>query len=295
MNTHRQRIFALSLLAGLSLFLLLLAASIPGLTFQAGEPFSVLKDAPFSGISTDLNLANIIEILFRVVLALSLLLIPVYIIVAIVSPDARKRLLRALLLNALIFAAFYFFRDQIAQVTEKALENVNVIMPAPDTTLATVEPTVEFNAAPPDWMVWVGSILLGLGIAAVAVFMFYLFYRWRKSQQRPPDALEEEARQALTEIQAGGDVRNAIIRCYQRMAQVLKEERAIERQYNMTPQEFINILLERGLPENSVRRLTGLFEDVRYGDMPAGEKEEVLAIACLSEIAEYCHSGRRAG
>ena len=74
------------------------------------------------------------------------------------------------------------------------------------------------------------------------------------------------------------------MRCYYDMVRVLNEERGITRPRAMTPREFEERLRELGIPDEPVRRLTRLFEEVRYGAKTPGESEEEQAIFCLNAI-----------
>jgi hypothetical protein len=58
----------------------------------------------------------------------------------------------------------------------------------------------------------------------------------------------------------------------------------------MTPREFEMRLEEAGIPTTQVRRLTRLFEEVRYGDKRLGEQEERQAIVSLTSIVRFCRS-----
>jgi Domain of unknown function (DUF4129) len=67
---------------------------------------------------------------------------------------------------------------------------------------------------------------------------------------------------------------------------VLSEQRGIQRQTAMTPREFELYLGQIGLKIEHIRQLTRLFERVRYGAGPPGEREEQEAVACLTAIVE---------
>ncbi len=56
----------------------------------------------------------------------------------------------------------------------------------------------------------------------------------------------------------------------------------------MTAREFEAELARAGLPGDSVRELTGIFEAVRYGAKDLGPAEERRAVACLDAIAGAC-------
>ncbi|HTP10892.1 MAG TPA: DUF4129 domain-containing protein, partial [Anaerolineae bacterium] len=84
----------------------------------------------------------------------------------------------------------------------------------------------------------------------------------------------------------GGDFKLTIVRCYQEMSRVVREERGLAREAAMTPREFEDYLASQGLPRAALNTLTRLFEQVRYGSLPAAAQEEALALTCLTEIAE---------
>jgi hypothetical protein len=58
----------------------------------------------------------------------------------------------------------------------------------------------------------------------------------------------------------------------------------------MTPREFEDRLINRGLPGESIKTLTRLFEQVRYGSLNANPGEEDQAVACLTDIVNYCRA-----
>jgi hypothetical protein len=115
---------------------------------------------------------------------------------------------------------------------------------------------------------------------------------YRASREAAGDAmarLVDEAQDAVDALQAGGNIRDTVIRCYIQMTQVLAKERNIHREEAMTPHEFEQILLTKmKLPETPVQRLTRLFEAVRYGDYHPGKREELEAIDSLTAIAAAC-------
>jgi hypothetical protein len=76
-----------------------------------------------------------------------------------------------------------------------------------------------------------------------------------------------------------------VLRCYREMSQILSEQRGVARPRDMTPREFEQQLATVGLRDEHIRRLTRLFERVRYGARLAGEHEEREAVDCLSAIA----------
>jgi hypothetical protein len=72
------------------------------------------------------------------------------------------------------------------------------------------------------------------------------------------------------------------------MSDVVAEKRKLQREIAMTPQEFALRLERAGLPGDAVRRLTRLFEMVRYGDRKSAPKDVTEAVGCLNTILHYC-------
>ena len=62
------------------------------------------------------------------------------------------------------------------------------------------------------------------------------------------------------------------------------------REETMTAREFEDQLVKKGLPQEAIRTLTRLFEQVRYGSAPPNPRDEVLALECLTDIAKACGS-----
>ncbi len=139
-----------------------------------------------------------------------------------------------------------------------------------------------FTNAVPEWF----AFLFSLALILVIVFLFWRFYLRRKRPVETIELLAKEAQKARENLQAGGDLRNVILRCYYQMAQILQVQRGILRKHAMTPREFERSLIELGLPGEPIDQLTQLFEAVRYGAKDLGNKAELRAIACLDAIVK---------
>ncbi len=137
---------------------------------------------------------------------------------------------------------------------------------------------------PPDWVDSI-SIIVAVGIAVVAavVVVFLVRKPWKKDS-RTLDMIAAEAEAALADIRSGGDLRDAVLRCYFEMSQGLRKSMGLVREEGMTPREFESALTDSGLPTNSVHRLTRLFESVRYGRHEATGGEIREAVDSLEEI-----------
>ncbi len=139
---------------------------------------------------------------------------------------------------------------------------------------------------PPAWLVIAISALLISPIVAA------IWLTWSRrpaaSVQQPisQDELAQPARQALAELHAGGDVRATVLRCYREMSSLLRERRGLRRGQTMTAREFEQHLAQAGVHNEHIRRLTQLFERVRYGANTPQQRDTDEAVRCLTAIVQ---------
>lgn len=277
---------ALLLLALAAVIVALLAMSLPRLTLAPGEPFKLADQSGAQGESGVAESA-LIGWLFRGAVALVVALFPVYIVYSLMSKEGRRRLL----LNILLLALFLFVADRLPKQELKQDSESQEITAVNPNELGSGDglPVSVFDETPPPW-VTLAVILLGAGLLVALLAAAYWVYQQRS---RPLvdahlEALAEAAQQTVTAIHAGGDLKTSVIACYREMSRVVQEQRGIARDVAMTPREFEDVLIRQGLPGESVRTLTRLFESVRYGSIATGGREEAQAVACLTEIAAAC-------
>lgn len=120
----------------------------------------------------------------------------------------------------------------------------------------------------------------------------WVFFRHRWSNDVPLDDLAGIAEQTVSDLQSGRDYGDAIINCYANMTHSVNRLRGIRRRGNLTPEEFIAVLERAHLPRDPVRRLTSLFERVRYGGKSASQVEIDEAVTCLMEIVSAIREAR---
>lgn len=279
--------------AGIALLaLILLSISLTGLELGSGNPFSFRRVAPSlvdEGVSPGF-MRNFL-IVFRVLMILGWVLLPIYIIMLVISKDERKRFLRFLatispfIILLYILASNQASRDAAEDLTPRLFGDA-----ASEELVPTPIPPPEFTP-PPSWVTSITTIAIALVISLLLIGIFYAI--WRRSQERlklrePLKKVERQAQAALDTIRAGGDLSEAILRCYLQMVETLKEYRGIYRDQDMTPHEFEIFLGRHGVPDEPVHHLTRLFEEVRYGAIKPGRKEEQVAIASLSAIVSAC-------
>ncbi len=219
--------------------------------------------------------------------AIAILLVS-WIITFIIRPKARKRMLTRIIGYFILLLVMYTMLDSIQRLkppdgTEK-LEFPSISELAE--LLSGEEGTPDaptFVIDPPRWLTIAVTLTL---IALLLAGAWFLWQRWPRSRAGPVERLVQEAQQAVKELRAGRDLKDTVMRCYQEMSQLLNEQRGIKRQRAMTPREFEHHLVEIGLHDEHIRRLTRLFEGVRYGTNTPGEREEHEAVACLTAIVK---------
>jgi len=266
-----------------------LATGMSSMTFREGQAFG--QNEP------DASPANPVELL-RTVLAVPLptqllfwaLILAMFALIALlISPEARKRLLRTLFRAAITYWVLYTLFTRYPQV----LARFGMAF-APNSGLAAessnnIPPPVFTPPPSTSWMTY----LVSFAIVVLAVFILWRAYRiWKQLQApasgEPVSKLARIARASLHDLSSGIDSTDVILNCYFRMSDVVSERRNLNRNASMTPYEFATRLERAGLPGDPVKQLTRLFEAVRYGGQRSSPGMVKEAVACLTAILQYC-------
>jgi hypothetical protein len=283
----RQKLLVVFSLGIAIVAMLLLSTGLSGLGFLPGRQFSLANPPSEMESPPPLPGQDIFLFLVRVVYFVALALLPVLIIWLIVSPEARKAVLKYLLRLLPIFIILYLTLGRLRGILGTAVEPAVQGVASPADGLAGSSPTDTFASSPSQWLVLVAS--LGVALLLMILVAGIAWSIWRRRRLRHPlERLAQEAQNALDALWAGGDLRNIVIRCYLEMSRVVSEQCGIRRNQDMTPREFERYLEEKGLPDEPVRQLTRLFEEVRYGTMIPGEDEKRRAVASLTAIVKVC-------
>jgi hypothetical protein len=224
------------------------------------------------------------------------LLIPVLLFAAVclvlfvrLTPQQRKKVLVAFVRLAVFLVVIGVLvnriRIQRSQVTnDGVIENLQPGGSLPASPGAA--PQAFSPPSLPPWMIYLASLTFLL-VSGGLIWWGYRLYR-RKNTAPPLDELARIARSALNEIQSGVDWEDAVIQCYLRMNAAASIRRSLVRQIAETPTEFVKQLESAGLPGAAVRRLTVLFERVRYGAKKTTQEDKNEAVACLTAILHAC-------
>jgi hypothetical protein len=270
----------LSILILVALAIILLSASLSSLELRAGRgrPVAMERQESETGALPSAN--PFMRVFIRVILLITGILIPVSIILNLRSSQGRRRMLILfiivmsfiLLMNHIPWSKFQLRVPKLNM--QGLLGDKSQLPPQDDIAIPN----------PPWWLVFIASLGLSALILGGSLFL------WRRFRRRssPLELVAKEARKTIDELRGGADLKEGVIRCYFEMNNVLKEQRGLKRQQAMTTREFENYLNEIGLPDLHIKRLTRLFEKVRYGAKNLTSVEDREAIACLSAIVRAC-------
>ncbi len=262
--------------------LFLLSSSLSTVELRPGKPFPWGLFMPGSAeVPPTLPFGEMIPLVTIIRIAI-LILFPLTIIYLIFTKEGRRRAVRILLQFLLFMLLMSIIIERQASMPTVPEIGMNDTSPLEEMQF---EPPPEF--VPGDVQDLTTILSLGLAVVLTIVIVTALYIFWRRRQLQQDDTLFELARgaqEAIDDIQAGGNLRNAVIRCYAEMSRILREKRNLERGITMTSHEFEEQLVKAGLPKTPVYELTHLFEDARYGNRDPGPAEEQRAVACLSSI-----------
>ncbi|HVU14572.1 MAG TPA: DUF4129 domain-containing protein [Phototrophicaceae bacterium] len=278
----KSRRSALILLSGAALLILLLAMSLPRQVLFQGQPFSLDEAQPNTAAAAPaLSNDDLFDTLFRGGMALVLVLVPVYIVYSLLTPNGRRRLIGNVILIIILLLIAQYIQDHPPPPNQQTTEAALGAQPPPESN--GIPPSV-FPTEPPPWLTVAVIAVFAAAVIAVILLIFWLRNRNQPKADLTMIALVEAAQSTIESIQAGGDLKYTVIRCYQEMMRVVREQRGIAREDTMTVREFEDELISRGLPSEAIRTLTRLFEQVRYGSLPTTDADEAVALGALTDI-----------
>jgi len=129
-------------------------------------------------------------------------------------------------------------------------------------------------------------------IVALTLFLggVHKAYEWARAEGAPleADAAKREAlgvvQKAVMNLRLAADYREAILRCYKQMCQVLAEH-GFDIGLQETAREFSeNISHKLDLGSDAVRGLTFLFEEARYSNHQINESKRAVALSQLESL-----------
>lgn len=272
------------------IMLVLLAAGLGNLHFQPGRPFAQGKSLSFQ-FSIEKVSEEIASIpTWKLIVFLFLVFLLVIIVVALLPPKWRKKILKYFIRYA-VFVLFLWYIVKNFRVLFPALNLA--IAGAPKSSGPNLTETAQSVFNPPQVPSMV-LYLISLGVVLALALIVFLISRRRLQRQdlqkdsHPLEGLAKIARLSLLDISSGKKWEDVIINCYARMSDAAGTQRGLHRRMDLTASEFAFRLESSGLPGEAVRRLTRLFEAARYGVSHASREETAEAIACLTTVLQAC-------
>lgn len=280
--TNRTVVIVVGLLAIVALAAV--TSRLVSLEFEAAVPFSAVDNSGENTVRLERLDLPFYYLFYCAVAILATLTIFAFVVL---PPKQRWKflLIILLLMAAFLVTQYLFSMGQPAEETPVAEFTRTPVVEVEILATATPEPIPSEFVPPSVAPQFSYAVALALSLAA-AVVTWILLRRYR--QPAPLEGLEEAAQAALDELQAGGDWAQTVEGAYLRMTEIVQQQRGLKRRVFATPAEFAVILEKVGLPAESVQRLTGLFERVRYGGKRSTRKDIDEAIACLTEIVAAC-------
>lgn len=284
--SHAARRRLLGAIALALVALVVLASGMPGLELAEGRPIGIVLQFGDAGGGSGMRGGGLLVTLIVGSVWLSLVLV---VIGAIVSPRFRSWLWRTLPSYALLMAALLLVLSLWQPEPGGGAMPGAATSPAPADDAPAVEPLPappELVRRPPAWLSPLLTIVLGGALAALAWRLSGRIERTAPAGDAITRRVAAQADAAATALAAGADVRDAVIQCYQAMEQLVRSERGIVRDLALTPREFEQQLVGRGIDAAAIAQLVRLFERVRYGAQAGDAELAHQARDCFTAIAQ---------
>lgn len=213
------------------------------------------------------------------------------ILLLLLNPETRKRVIALLIRTVVTFLALVWLMKNTGKNQLPFTALLEPASPSVVGELGEVQAPIYTPPSIPPLVIYLLSLLLALGL----VFLFWRLWQWNLQlhpQISPAREIADIARDTMQHLSRGQNLEDAIIECYVRMNETVNNRRGLRRMQDMTPTEFARRLESMGLPAVAVRRLTTLFERIRYGGKASTLDDVRDAKACLGSIVQACE-GRR--
>jgi len=282
---NKRRVLLLLLSATVIVCLVLLSASLSHVVFEDARPF--LLSTPKNPIAPSTNTSsggNINIFLRQAVGVIMAMLFVASLISVIIWPRSLKRILRDAITMAVMIWALYYILTRFRHLTLDEAKRGGAGGPEP--TVSSSYNPLDFSAVnAPSWLVFL-FVLGGIGILALIVWGLTRLWRSDGVEKTELKEIALLADETAKQIKAGMGIKNAVLRCYRDMCDLLSQCRGVPFEKAMTAREFEARLAAIGIKDEHIERLSRLFEWVRYGGKEASASEEHDAIECLQAIAK---------
>jgi hypothetical protein len=283
---QKWMILVISLVA--TAMMILLATGLHDVQFEPGRSLQPKESETFE-TSIENLVQDIVEVPFWKQAMFWILLASMIVLVAsLLSPEMRKWLFRSMIgMVSTVLMVYYLAKEGRLNLFNLAGDLGG------DSAAAVEDPLPITPFSPPEISPWV-TYFISIVVILALTFLTWKLSRWWKRLNRPRpgsdslDDLAAIARSSLDDLHAGRDWDDVIVGCYARMSEAVSRKRGLFRTQAVTPAEFARRLEQAGLPGDPVRRLTRLFEAVRYGGRTSSQNEINEAVSCLTAILHYC-------
>jgi len=266
-----------------------LATGLESMSFRNGHSFGRKEAAPLGGAVDIGTVLTTVPLKTQIVVWILVVMMFVF-IAALFSPELRRRLIRFIIRMALTYWVLYYVLTRHPEILGQLGSSIAALASLPSALGTDGEPPPAF--VPPRDDAWIGYIVSFI-VAAILVFAAWRLYSsWREinalNAASSAERLARIARTSLQDLSSGRNSTDVILNCYFRMSDVVSDKKRLKRNEGMTPAEFALRLEHAGLPGDAVKRLTRLFESVRYGGHKTDSRMVNEAVACLTTILHYC-------
>ncbi len=130
------------------------------------------------------------------------------------------------------------------------------------------------------------AVLVFLTSILIVVFFFIRHKKISERSSKTDEDITTTAERAITELHKGENIKDVIIRNYQKMLIILEEE-GVKQEISFTPRELEKTALNKlPLKKQTIDDMTRLFEEAKYSDHPLKEEKRDLAIRNFREIKD---------
>jgi hypothetical protein len=268
--------------------LVLLSRGLHEIPFREGQSFARetdrLRSVPIQIVNTITEIPLLAQVSMWVVVLCILLLIGMF-----MNAEWRKRLIRIAIRVGLTYWALFIVFQQYREMLNEMGVDVDALNGSVTTSTSTGETPPAF-ATPQTIAIatYIVSFTVAILLIVLARKAYALWNEFKTLDAQPLKKIAQIARSSIDDLTAGRESTDVIMNCYYRMSDVVSDKKNLDRSASMTPGEFAVRLEKAGLPSDAVRKLTRLFEGVRYGAHRSGPGEVREAVASLTAILDHC-------
>ena len=298
MNARTRHLIRLALLALSLAALFFLIAGLRQIELEPGLPFSQIWQflldqlsgfaQGFGGGGGDGGSDLIIRI-YRTIFWIALACFPFAVVMMLLDPELRRRVIRTTIVLLILLALMSFVMNRQDSIEPETTELENAVLEPPQALDLEALDVEEFE--PEQVSSWLGrtiSLVLGLLFAFIIFVIVRQIILNRPAPEADLNSLAKSARRAISELESGEDLQDAILRCYAEMTSTVRDVRGLRRDRDVTAREFTDVLVRAQLPPGPVHTLTALFEKARYGTGNTTPQDESAAISSLRAIVHAC-------